>query len=306
MRWIEAVIRTKSEEIKELCVKLEELGVTGMVIEDEEDFKRFLESNRQYWDYVDEELEERFRGLSQVKFYLPDDEGGAEIISRIKNRLGIEPLVSYVEDSDWENSWKRYYKPLKIGRRLMVVPAWESPDTEGRIPIRLDPGIAFGTGDHATTRMCLCQVENHSGPGKRVLDLGCGSGILSIAALLCGCREASGCDIDPKVPGVAMANAALNGIGPERFRVCVGDILTDEGLRARLGGGYDLVLANIVADVVIPLAAMVRRFMNAGGLFICSGIIEGRQGEVEAALKAQGFEILSRDCQEDWYCYCAR
>ncbi|MGI5936267.1 MAG: 50S ribosomal protein L11 methyltransferase [Oscillospiraceae bacterium] len=306
MRWIEAVIGTKSEEIEDLCVKLEALGVQGMVIEDEEDFREFLENNRQYWDYVDEELERRFRGRSQVRFYLPDDSEGAGTLGRIRSELGLSPQISYVEDSDWENNWKEFYKPMEIGRRLMLVPRWESPDTGERIPLRLDPGLTFGTGSHATTRMCLCQVENHAGPGKRVLDLGCGSGILSIAALLCGCSEAVGCDIDPKAPDVAMSNAALNGIGPDRFQVYAGDILTDEGLRARLGGGYDLVLANIVADVVIPLAAMVRRFMSLGGLFICSGIIEGRQVQVEAALKAHGFEIVSRDCQEDWYCYCAK
>ncbi|HHU22716.1 MAG TPA: 50S ribosomal protein L11 methyltransferase [Clostridiales bacterium] len=306
MRWIEAVIETKSEEIEDLCVQLEALGVPGMVIEDEVDFKEFLENNQQYWDYIDEELEQRFRGRSQVKFYLPDDMGGAEIIRRIRSKLGLSPQISYVADSDWENNWKEFYRPMEIGHRLMVVPQWESPDTGDRIPLRLDPGLTFGTGSHATTRMCLCQVENHSGPGKRVLDLGCGSGILSIAALLCGCREAVGCDIDPKTPDVAMSNAALNGIGPDRFQVYAGDILADEVLRARLGGVYDLVLANIVADVIIPLTAMVRRFLVPGGLFICSGIIEGRQDEVESALVAHGFEIVSRDCQEDWYCYCAK
>ena len=196
--------------------------------------------------YLQYELEESYSGVSRVKTYLADDADGRAILAAIRVRypsLG----VSYVEDSDWENNWREYYKPIEVGERLVVVPEWEETPQNGRIPLRLDPGLIFGTGSHPTTRMCLAALEGCAGPGKRVLDLGCGSGILGIGALLLGCGICVGCDIDPKAPDVAAANAALNGIGPDRFSVYAGDILSDASLRRLLGGGYDLVLANIVA-----------------------------------------------------------
>ncbi len=169
--------------------------------------------------------------------------------------------------------------------------------------LRLDPGLIFGTGSHATTRMCLEAMETLAAPDKRVLDLGCGSGILSIGALVLGCREAVGCDIDPKAPDVAMDNAALNGIGADRFRVCAGDILADRGMRAALGTNFDIVLANIVADVILPLAPLSREFLAPGGTFVTSGIIEGRQDEIEHALKKAGYSIEKHFCEEEWHCF---
>ena len=306
MRWIEASVQTKSDEIDELCERLAALGVGGFVIEDETDFKDFLENNRQYWDYVDEELENKFAGASRIKFYLADDDGGKAVLTDIRRETGIEPDVAYIEDSDWENNWREYYKPLEIGEKLLIVPEWLSPDASGRIVLRLDPGLIFGTGSHATTRMCLCQVEKYAHPGVRALDLGCGSGILGIGALLCGCDYVAGCDVDPKAPDIACANAALNGIGKERFRILAGDIISDESLRRELGGGYDLVLANIVADVILPLTPHVPQFMAPGGIYVCSGIIEGRQDEIENVLLSSGFEVIGHDCQEDWHCYASR
>ena len=169
--------------------------------------------------------------------------------------------------------------------------------------MRLDPGIAFGTGSHATTRMCLEALEGVAAPGKCVLDLGCGSGILGIAALLLGCESMTGCDIDPKAPEAAARNAALNGIGEDRFSVCAGDLLSDEGMRRRLGTGYDIVFANIVADVIIPLSAFARRFLASGGVFICSGIIDFRRANVERALRRNGFEILREFREDEWSCF---
>ena len=306
MQWIEAAISTTADEIGGLCGALETLGVTGISIEDETDFRRFLEDNRQYWDYVDEALEQRFAGLSRVKFYLADDEGGRAGLERIRNALGREIRVNLLQDQDWENDWKQYYEPIPVGNRLLVVPEWMEAEENGRIALRLDPGIAFGTGSHATTRMCLEALETVAAPGKRALDLGCGSGILGIAALLLGCGSVSGCDIDPKSPEAAARNAALNGFGEPRFRVYAGDVLSDKGLRCRLGTGYDVVLANIVADVIIPLSAFARRFLAENGVFICSGIIENRCIEVENALRRNGFEILKHSSEEEWNCYLCR
>ena len=306
MQWIEAAVATKSEEIDAVCEQLAALGAGGMVVEDEADFQAFLENNHQYWDYVDDELESKFRGVSRIKFYLSDDDAGRAQLQTIRAGIGREITTTCVQDSDWENNWRQYYQPIEIGDKLVVVPEWlETPD-DGRIPLRLDPGLIFGTGSHATTRMCLAALEHYAAPGKRVLDLGCGSGILGIGALLLGCDSVAGCDIDPKAPEVAEANAALNGLHADRFRVCAGDVLADAPMRASLGAGYDLVLANIVSDVIIPLSGIVGEFLAPDGVFLCSGIIEGRQDEVAAALCRNGFAILEHFNEEEWHCYVAK
>ena len=303
MRWIEATIATTASEIDALCEKLGAQGVEGISIEDETDFRSFLEENRKFWDYVDAELEQRYAGQSRVKFYLQDDAEGRAALARIRAAVPFEIETQTLEDQDWENSWKQYYEPIPVGRRLLIVPEWMEPDREGRVVLRLDPGIAFGTGSHATTRMCLEALETVAAEGKRVLDLGCGSGILGIAALLLGCETVTGCDIDPKAPEAAERNAALNGFSADRFKACAGDLLADESLRRRLGGGYAIVLANIVADVIIPLSAFARRFMAEGAAFLCSGIIDDRRAEVETALRRNGFEIQKHYHEDEWNCY---
>lgn len=303
MQWIEVSVPTRSDEIDDVCAQLAELGAGGMVVEDETDFQQFLEQNHQYWDYVDDALEAQFRGVSRIKFYLADDDGGRAQLETIRAGIGRELTTATVRDSDWENNWRQYYQPIEVGERLVVVPEWLDAPADGRLPLRLDPGLIFGTGSHATTRMCLEAIETLAAPDKRVLDLGCGSGILSIGALVLGCREAVGCDIDPKAPDVAMDNAALNGIGADRFRVYAGDILADRGMRAALGTNFDIVLANIVADVILPLAPLSREFLAPGGTFVTSGIIEGRQDEIEHALKKAGYFIEKHFCEEEWHCF---
>lgn len=305
MRYIEVTVNTPGAEIDARCQEMADMGAGGFVIENEEDFKDFLEQNHQYWDYVDDELENQFTGVSRIKCYLTDDEDGLAVLRRI-NAAYDDVTTSYVEDSDWENNWREYYKPIEVGEKLVVVPEWEEAPQDGRLPLRLDPGLIFGTGSHATTRMCLAALEKFSKPGVRVLDLGCGSGILGIGALILGCDSCLGVDIDPKAPDVVMSNAALNGIGADKMTAWAGDIIADASLRARIGGGYQLVLANIVADVIIPLSAVVRQFMAPGAVFICSGIIEHRWPETEAALISNGFEILDHKSEEEWHCFVCR
>ena len=305
MRYIEVTVNTPGAEIDARCQEMADMGAGGFVIENEEDFKDFLEQNHQYWDYVDDELENQFAGVSRIKCYLTDDEDGLAVLRRI-NAAYDDVTTSYVEDSDWENNWREYYKPIDVGEKLVVVPEWEEAPQDVRLPLRLDPGLIFGTGSHATTRMCLAALEEFSKPGVRVLDLGCGSGILGIGALILGCDSCLGVDIDPKAPDVVMSNAALNGIGTDKMTAWAGDIIADTSLRARIGGGYQLVLANIVADVIIPLSAVVRQFMAPGAVFICSGIIEHRWPETEAALISNGFEILDHKSEEEWHCFVCR
>ena len=305
MRYIEVTLNTPKEELDLRCEQMAALGAGGFVIENEDDFRDFLEHNHQYWDYVDKELADSFSGVSRIKCYLTDDGEGLSILREFRERWP-ELTTAFVEDSGWENNWREYYKPIEVGEKLVVVPEWEEAPDDGRIPLRLDPGLIFGTGSHATTRMCLAALESCSGPGVRVLDLGCGSGILGIGALLLGCERCLGVDIDPKAPDVVMANAALNGIGPEHMTAWAGDILGDTALRARIGGGWQLVLANIVADVIIPLSALAGDFLAEGGVFICSGIIENRWPETAAALRTNGFEILDHRSEEEWHCFVCR
>ena len=304
MRYIEVTLNTPKEELDLRCEQMAALGAGGFVIENEDDFRDFLEHNHQYWDYVDKELADSFSGVSRIKCYLTDDGEGLSILREFRERWP-ELTTAFVEDSDWENNWREYYKPIEVGERLVVVPEWEEIPAGGRLPLRLDPGLIFGTGSHATTRMCLQALEDYAGPGKRVLDLGCGSGILGIGALVLGCDSCLGCDIDPKAPDVAAANAALNGFGPDRIRIVAGDVIADASLRRTFGTGYDIVLANIVSDVIIPLSVHVPAFLRRDGVFITSGIIEGRQAEVEAAIEKAGFRIVRHLYEEDWHCFVA-
>lgn len=302
MDWIEVILQTPESEIDRRCDELTELGVSGFVIENESDFKQFLDNNRQYWDYVDEALEKSYSGVSRIKFYLSDDGDGQRTLAAVEAAFG-EVQTNRVCDADWENNWRQYYKPIEIGERLLVVPEWEDCDDTSRAVLRLDPGLMFGTGSHATTRMCLKALEGFEFSCKRVLDLGCGSGILGIGALILGASSCVSVDIDPKAPDIVPQNAALNGIGEDRLKVYAGDIIGDASLRGVLGTGYDIVLANIVTDVIIPLAPMVSAFMADGALFVTSGIIDGREVETETALRAAGFEIVEHMHEEEWHCF---
>lgn len=309
MQWLELTIHTRSEELDELTARLTALGYDSFIIEDEQDFQRFLEQNRAYWDYVDEALEESMRGISQVRLYLEDDDGAQAQIAALREAVGKtqELTVRTVADEDWENSWKRYYRPLSIGKRLLIVPQWLQPENpEGRVPILLDPGMIFGTGAHASTQMCLCALEERLQGGERVLDLGSGSGILSIASLRLGAKSAVGVDIDPIAEDIARENAALNDLHEDRFTARTGDVLSDEALMSSLGSGYDAVLANIVADVIIPLSAAVPKFLKKDGFFLCSGILNTRLEEVKAALRKNGLTITDERRQNDWCCLLAR
>ena len=318
MKWLELKLDTSPAGLDPVSQLLEEQGITGLVIDDEGDFRDFLEHNHQYWDYVDEELMQEKQGLCRITFYLSDDPEGYHRLAQVRMALSqlkaahpeYAPLLltmNNLEDADWENNWKQFYKPMEIGERLIVVPEWEQANTQGRIPLILNPGLTFGTGSHATTRLCLTALEETIHGGERVLDLGCGSGILSIAALCLGASTAVAVDIDPKAVDVAYENAALNGIGKDRYTVRAGDVLSDRSLAGELARQrYHLVLANIVADVIIPLSAQVPRLLEEDGVFLCSGIIDTRAGEVEAALERNGLAVFERREQNGWVALAAR
>lgn len=298
-QWLEISINTTDGEIDALADALTINGVTGLVLESEADFRTFLEHNRQYWDYVDEDLAERMRGVARIKLYVTDDDAGRAQLAQWLEGINAPYTAVSLREEDWANNWKQFYKPLPVGERLYIVPEWErntAPLPEGKVPLYLNPGLIFGTGSHASTQLCLEGVERYAAPGASVLDLGCGSGILSIAALCLGAGRAVGVDIDPKAVGVAYENAAMNGIGKDRYTVAAGDVLSDRPLAAKLAEErYGLVLANIVADVIIPLATQVDALLAEDGVFLCSGIIDTRSGEVRAALERAGLAVI-----EDW------
>ena len=303
MTWLEVTVETTEPQLDDLCAKLTMNGATGLAIEDENDFKTFLEQNRQYWDYVDDELLEKMKGAARVKFYVTDDADGKAQLEKWMAGIDLPYSTTPLRENDWATSWQKYYKPLSIGERLYVVPEWEKgePVPDGRTALYLNPGLTFGTGNHASTRLCLEWTEQSVKEGAKVLDLGCGSGILSIASLLLGATSAIGVDIDPKAVDVAYENAALNGVGRDRYTVLAGDVLSDQDLVSRLGTGkYALVLANIVADVIIPLSAKAGDFLTEDGVFLCSGIIDTRADEVQAALEKNGLHVFDRQEQNGW------
>lgn len=303
VKWLEVTVNTVPDKLDEVTARLAAAGMDALVIEDEGDFLNFLEQNRQYWDYVDQELLDRMKGVTRVKFYVTDDADGRAQLERYTRGLGWEYTVTPLTDSDWAYSWQKYYKPLPVGQRLYVVPQWEreEPVPAGRVPLYLNPGLTFGTGSHASTQLCLEGVEEHTVPGLPVLDLGCGSGILSIAALVLGASQAAAVDIDPKAVDVAYENAALNGIGKDRYLVRAGDVISDAALVRELAQTrYHLVLANIVADVIIPLSARVPELLDRDGLFLCSGIIDTRAQEVADALARNGLRVTRRREKNGW------
>lgn len=304
MNWLEITINTSHEKLDGLTARLTALGVDGFLTEDEAETREFLENNKKYWDYVDEAFLNSMRGVCRVKFYLEDTETGESELARLSAELTeFELLRRQVRDEDWENNWREYYRPIEVGERLIIVPQWLPVPKSDRVVLRLDPGLIFGTGAHATTQLCLAETEKYA-PGRNVLDLGCGSGILAIAALLLGAGRAVGVDIDEKAPKVVMENAGLNGIGADKLSVFAGDVLSDRELGRKLAGEkFGLVLMNIVSDVIIALCPKVPEFMADNGIFICSGIIEGREEEVAGAIKNAGLSIIEHKNKDGWHAY---
>ena len=312
MDYLEVTIQTASAGIEAVAAALTAGGFDSLVVEDQAEYENFLEDNRAYWDYIDEEFQAELQGLSRIKLYLEVD-GNEEkqlgklqkvleaLKKRTKKNLGsLEISSQLLPETNWEESWKDNYPPQRVGEKLIVVPCW-NPEAQGRIPVILDPGLTFGTGAHPSTQMCMEFMEELVKDGMDVIDLGSGSGILSIAALRLGAKTAVGVDIDPKAEDIARENAAYNDFGADRFDAVTGNVTEDHELMARLSGRhYDLVFVNIVADVIIGLAPVLKHFMDENTRVICSGILDVREAEVHEALTANGLAILATRAKEDW------
>lgn len=316
MEFIQADIYTSSQAIDGITGALTDYGVTGFIISDSADFESFLADKNANWDYVDDEL----MGLKTVEphitIYIHDNAQGAEMLAAIKSLIegyrlnnsdgyygNIRMELANVREEDWANNWKKYYKPFRVGSSIIVKPSWEevTPEQGDRI-LEIDPASTFGTGQHHTTKMVMETLEGVIKGGERVLDLGCGSGILSIAAMLLGAQSITMCDIFENAVNTASENVEKNHIGKQQYRAFCGNIIEDETLREKLGTGYDIVCANIVADVIIGMSEFFGGFMRENASLIVSGIIDERLDEVLAALSQAGFEAVSSKNEEGWNC----
>ena len=302
MAWLEITLDTVSEKIESVAAQLTAQGFAELVIEDQAEFETFLDENRAYWDYIDDDLQEKLQGLSHIKLYLEDTQ--KEDLARLERaaaQLGLPMDVKNMAETNWEESWKDNYPAVEVGQNLIVVPYWAAEETNGRTPIILDPGLTFGTGAHASTQMVMEFMEHCVRSGFRCLDLGSGSGILSIAALRLGASSAIGVDIDPKAEDIARENAAYNGFAAPEFAALTGNVTEDVELMNKLQQqSYDLVLVNIVADVIIGLSPILPAFLTDSSILLCSGILDVRLEDVKTALEKAGLEILEVKAKEDW------
>ena len=316
MTWLEIRIDTLPHSIDAVATALTAAGFEDLVIEDQQEFESFLDQNRAYWDYIDEDLQDKLQGLSCIKLYLEDTDETAMarlngLLDSLRQRKELGDLsmaVNPLADTDWEESWKDNYPPQEVGRRLVVLPYWlADSDTQGRLPVILDPGLTFGTGAHPSTQMVMEAMEDLVTPGCTCLDLGSGSGILSIAALRLGASTAVGVDIDPKAEDIARENAAYNGFSAPAFTALTGNVTADRKLMNALKeDSYRLVLVNIVADVIIGLAPVLPEFLTDDSTLICSGILDSRLEDVLAALRGAGLQITATFAKEDWRCVTAK
>ena len=308
MEWLEITISTAAADIKSVTTALTGAGFSELVIEAQEEFETFLDENRAYWDYIDEEFQNRLQGLSRIKLYLEsDDEAALARLKKLCEKMQLPMEVGVLPDTNWEESWKDNYPPQPIGESLIVLPYWMAEENDGRKPIILDPGLTFGTGAHPSTQMVMEAMEQQVQPGMSCLDLGSGSGILSIAALRLGAKSAIGVDIDPKAEDIARENAQYNGFAAPEFTALTGNVTEDKELMDRLAAGtYDLVLVNIVADVIIGLAPVLPHFLEEHSTVICSGILDTRLSDVTAALEQAGLVVTSQRSREDWRCVTAK
>ncbi len=270
-----------------------------------EDYSDLEEGAREiaHIDLIDEDLLAKDRTHSIIHLYIDPDESPAEAVAFLRERLtaeGIAHTVSSdeVREEDWANNWKKYFKPLVVGEKLLICPSWEQPGelAQGRQILKIDPGMAFGTGGHDTTRLVLTVLENAVREGDTLLDVGCGSGILSIAALLLGAKSALGVDIDPLAVRTAIDNGVENDMTAPTYQIVEGDLVD------KVSGTFDVVVANIVADAIIMLSPAVRPFLKDGGTYIVSGIIDSREADVLPALDAAGFAVVERFESRGWVC----
>ena len=321
MYWIEAVIHTTTEGIDPVSGLLLMNGINGFAVEDSNDFNDFLEGKDVYFDYIEDDLLKLKDCETTVTFYVAENSQGVETILAVKKAMdklksedkeGLFGTLDVttdkkIEEQDWENNWKKYFKPFGVGKNFCIKPSWETlpENLENKTVIELDPSSSFGTGSHTTTRLCLEMVEKYmeklEGRQVEVLDMGCGSGILGIGASLVGARFVTAVDIDENSARIAKENFGVNNIPQEKFNVMAGNILNDMDFYNKVcDRKYDLIAANIVADVLIWMAPVFKKVLKEDGYLLVSGIISERSSEVIDALKENGLEVKEFCESQEW------
>ncbi len=300
--WTEVKISVNSKDVDKAGDIASMVVPYGIYIED------YSELEKEAWeiahiDLIDEDLLKKDRNKAIVHVYISPEENPMEAVAFLRERYTAENIDSEImlnecRNEDWENNWKQYFHPIPVGEKLLIRPIWEEEFEAGdRAVLNIEPGLAFGTGTHETTRLCLETLEKHIKKGTTVLDIGCGSGILSIASLLLGAEKAVGVDIDALAVKTAKENGEVNGFSEPEYTILQGN-LTD-----KVSGKFDVVVANIVADVIIMFCKDVASFMNEGGVFITSGIIDTREQDVIDAFNKYGFKIKARHTEGGWVCF---
>ena len=304
MDWIEVVVSVNTKDADTAAAIANMVVPYGIYIEDYSDMEDEAPVIA-HIDLIDEELLKKDKSRVLIHIYFAKEENASEAAVFLSERLRAEGIDNTIEsigvnDSEWSENWKKYFKPMEIGTRLAICPSWETYNNkDNRVILKIDPGAAFGTGTHATTSMCLELLDEYAAGGQKILDVGCGSGILSIAGVILGADSAVGVDIDEQSVKTSLENAACNGLSDKTEFIC-GD------LTEKISGKYDIVCANIVADVIIKLCEGIDNYMKDDALFICSGIIDIRSADVVAALKDNGFEIVRECTKENWCAYVTR
>lgn len=315
MNWTEVTIETAKAGLDLLCAMLTDLGFKGFSVFDPDDFDELMAGRAGHWDYLEEGLQEELTsGEPSVTVYVPENAQGAEQMTAVRSLLeqlknsadaalygSLKMTAKGIREEDWANNWKQYFKPLPVGDRLWITPTWvDAPVPAGRTALHIDPGSSFGTGQHDTTKLCLGLLESVVKSGARVLDIGCGSGILSIGAMLLGAGEAWAIDIEQNAAEAAAENAARNGIPAEQYHTFCGNILDDAALADSFGTGYDVVCANIVADILIAMKDLFVHYLADGAALLLSGIIDERLDEVLAAMNGVGLQTVKVEQSAGW------
>ncbi len=320
--WIELFISVEQTGLETIAGVCYECGLTGLMIHDSDEFADFLECPERDWDYIADELVDEQKEMpTGITVFLRDNVYGLEQLTQIKSALAtvktldlpfeigsLDLTIKNIKEEDWANNWKKYFKPFPVGDKIMIKPSWEelSAPTD-KIILNIDPAHVFGTGTHETTKLCLELVETHVKSGQTLLDIGCGSGILSIAGLLLGASHAEAVDIDPNSVAISYANSDRNAIAREKYTVKSGNILEDETLSSGYKNrNFDVVVANIVADVIIALTTQVVEYIKKDGIFLCSGIITQREEDVISALESANFDVLEIKRDKDWVAIATR
>ena len=319
MNWIKIKISTTKKGLDFVSDIFEEAGIQSLEIEDNEEFLRILDQTKEQWDFVEDSLYEEKSKACSVSGYVAENSSGKVALELIEKKINaaksdlnnkiygsLDIFIAVIDEEDWAENWKKYFKPIPVGKNILICPVWEDIPEEykERSIFKIDPGMSFGTGSHETTRLCVEALEKHIKHGDMILDLGCGSGILSIIAMILNAHSATAVDIDENCVRIAAENAETNNIEAQKYKVYAGNLATDQKLKNKIAVfKYDVVLMNIVPNVIIPLLPFVNEVLTNGGVAILSGIIGKYLQDIEQAVTdCKKLKIIDRSSENDWQC----